>query len=86
MTWEDLGNMKYTWRVAMETLRAFPPLFGGFRKALEDIEYQGYLIPKGWQVRENFSNPFIATFNIFVNSIPTSEVVILINPKLSRCL
>ncbi|KAL8462549.1 hypothetical protein ACS0TY_033545 [Phlomoides rotata] len=50
LTWEDLGKMKYTWRMAMETLRVFPPIFGGFRKTLEDIEYQGYLIPKGWQV------------------------------------
>ncbi|XP_057809878.1 LOW QUALITY PROTEIN: taxane 13-alpha-hydroxylase-like [Salvia miltiorrhiza] len=50
LTWEDLGKMKYTWRVAMETLRTFPPLFGGFRKTLEDIEYQGYIIPKGWQI------------------------------------
>lgn len=41
----------------METLRTFPPLFGGFRKTLEDIEYQGYLIPKGWQVRKYSSNP-----------------------------
>lgn len=50
LTWEDLGKMKYTWRVAMETLRIIPPIFGGFRKAMEDIEYSGYLIPKGWQV------------------------------------
>lgn len=50
MTWEDLGKMKYTWRVAMETLRMFTPLYGGFRKTLEDIEYQGYTIPKGWQI------------------------------------
>ncbi|KAL4619084.1 hypothetical protein ACB092_06G055500 [Castanea dentata] len=42
--------MKYTWRVAMETLRIHPPVFGGFRKALKDIEYGGYLIPKGWQI------------------------------------
>ncbi|XP_038685633.1 beta-amyrin 28-monooxygenase-like [Tripterygium wilfordii] len=42
--------MKYTWRVAMETLRMFPPVFGGFRRALEDIEYDGYIIPKGWQI------------------------------------
>ena len=34
----------------METLRMFPHVFGGFRKALKDIEYGGYLIPKGWQV------------------------------------
>ncbi|XP_051135311.1 cytochrome P450 716B1-like [Andrographis paniculata] len=50
LTWEDLGKMKYTWRVAMETLRMIPPIFGGFRKVMEDIEYNGYLIPKGWQV------------------------------------
>ncbi|KAI4308024.1 hypothetical protein L6164_031143 [Bauhinia variegata] len=50
LTWEDLSKMKYTWRVAMETLRMVPPVFGGFRKALTDIEYEGYLIPKGWQI------------------------------------
>ncbi|KAF8023761.1 hypothetical protein BT93_F1068 [Corymbia citriodora subsp. variegata] len=49
-TWEDLARMKYTWRVAMETLRMVPPVFGGFRLALRDIDYCGYLIPKGWQV------------------------------------
>ncbi|KAL0320794.1 UNVERIFIED_CONTAM: cytochrome [Sesamum radiatum] len=50
LTWEDLGKMKYTWRVAMETLRTIPPIFGGFRKTVEDIEFEGYLIPKGWQI------------------------------------
>ncbi|KAK6149302.1 hypothetical protein DH2020_016827 [Rehmannia glutinosa] len=50
LTWEDLAKMKYTWRVAMETLRTIPPVFGGFRKTLEDIEYEGYIIPKGWQI------------------------------------
>ncbi|KAI4388357.1 hypothetical protein MLD38_000691 [Melastoma candidum] len=50
LTWEDLSRMKYTWRVAMETLRTVSPIFGGFRLALEDIEYDGYIIPKGWQV------------------------------------
>lgn len=52
LTWEDLAKMKYTWTVAMEILRMFPPVFGGFRKAMADIEYGGYLIPKGWQVSE----------------------------------
>ncbi|MCI54707.1 cytochrome P450 716B1-like, partial [Trifolium medium] len=28
----------------------FPPVFGGFRKAATDIEYGGYIIPKGWQI------------------------------------
>ncbi|KAK9155748.1 hypothetical protein Sjap_003228 [Stephania japonica] len=50
LTWEDVSKMKYTWRVALETLRIFPPVFGGFRKALKDIEFGGYLIPKGWQI------------------------------------
>ncbi|CAK7338471.1 unnamed protein product [Dovyalis caffra] len=50
LTWEELAKMKYTWRVAQETLRMFPPIFGGFRKAVKDIEYDGYLIPEGWQI------------------------------------
>ena len=52
LTWEDLTKMKYTWKVALETLRVFPPVFGGFRKALKDVEYRGYLIPQGWNVSE----------------------------------
>uniref|UniRef100_A0A0E0LLD5 Cytochrome P450 n=1 Tax=Oryza punctata TaxID=4537 RepID=A0A0E0LLD5_ORYPU len=37
---------------AMETLRMVPPVFGSFRRALEDVELDGggYVIPKGWQV------------------------------------
>ncbi|GAV68640.1 p450 domain-containing protein [Cephalotus follicularis] len=50
LTWEDLTKMKYTWRVAMETMRLFPPVFGGCRQALKDIEYERYIIPKGWQI------------------------------------
>ncbi|XP_020095427.1 cytochrome P450 716B2-like [Ananas comosus] len=50
LTWNDLSKMKYTWRVAMETLRMIPPIFGSFRRALKDIEFEGHLIPKGWQV------------------------------------
>ncbi|KAG2682218.1 hypothetical protein I3760_11G182100 [Carya illinoinensis] len=42
--------MKYTWRVAMEILRMVPPVFGGFRIAMKDNEFGGYLIPKGWQI------------------------------------
>ncbi|PIA27480.1 hypothetical protein AQUCO_07700033v1 [Aquilegia coerulea] len=50
LTWDDLTKMKYTWRVALETLRIIPPAFGGFRRTSKDVEYGGYLIPKGWQV------------------------------------
>lgn len=53
LKWEDLAKMKYTWRVAQETLRMTPPVFGGFRNALKDIEFGGFLIPKGWQVSSN---------------------------------
>jgi cytochrome P450 len=42
--------MRLTWRVALETLRMIPPIFGSFRRAMEDIEFDGYVIPKGWQV------------------------------------
>ncbi|KAM0914425.1 hypothetical protein ACQ4PT_011601 [Festuca glaucescens] len=50
LTWEDLSKMKFTWRVAQETLRLVPPVLGNFRTALEDTEFDGYFIPKGWQV------------------------------------
>lgn len=49
LTWDDISKMKYTWRVVMEVLRLIPPAFGGFRQVLKDIEFDGYLIPKGWQ-------------------------------------
>ncbi|XP_047067306.1 cytochrome P450 716B1-like [Lolium rigidum] len=50
LSWEDLGKMKYTWSAAMETLRLVPPVFANFKRAVEDAEFDGHLIPKGWQV------------------------------------
>ncbi|GAB4833193.1 hypothetical protein Ancab_031437 [Ancistrocladus abbreviatus] len=50
LTMEDLKRMKYTWQVARETMRLFPPIFGSFRKAITDIEFEGYTIPRGWKV------------------------------------
>jgi cytochrome P450 len=61
LTWEDLAKMKYTWKVALETLRMFPPIFGGFRKAVKDIEYNGYIIPKGWQLASKLNPQFSAS-------------------------
>ncbi|KAL5664058.1 hypothetical protein ACJX0J_024166, partial [Zea mays] len=49
LSWEDLGRMRYTWLAAMETLRMVPPVFTMTRKTVDDVEYGGYLIPKGWQ-------------------------------------
>ncbi|XP_023742845.1 cytochrome P450 716B1 [Lactuca sativa] len=50
LTWEDLTKMKYTWRVASEMLRINPPVNLNFRRTMQDIEYGGFIIPKGWQV------------------------------------
>ncbi|CAL0307430.1 unnamed protein product [Lupinus luteus] len=50
LTMEDIKKMKYTWQVARESMRMFPPIFGSFRKAITDIEYEGLTIPKGWKV------------------------------------
>ncbi|CAN1351792.1 Cytochrome P450 716B2 [Linum perenne] len=47
---EDVKRMKYTWEVARESMRLFPPIFGSFRKAIQDIEFEGFIIPKGWKV------------------------------------
>lgn len=48
--WNEIQKMKYTWRVAQEIMRIIPPAFGSFRKAVKDISFGGYVIPKGWQV------------------------------------
>lgn len=48
--------MKYTWKVAQETLRVYPPIFGGFRTTVKDVEFGGYTIPKGWQVRQTLNS------------------------------
>ncbi|KQK21248.1 cytochrome P450 716B1 [Brachypodium distachyon] len=50
LTWDDLGKMRYTWAVAMETLRLVPPVFSNTRRVVDDVEFNGHLIPKGWQV------------------------------------
>ncbi|KAM0921986.1 hypothetical protein ACQ4PT_006462 [Festuca glaucescens] len=50
LSWKDLGKMKYTWSAAMETLRLVPPVFVNFKRAVEDVEFDGHLIPKGWKV------------------------------------
>jgi len=50
LQWQDLQKMKYSWRAAQETLRLSPPAQGGFRKSIKDFTYEGYKVPKGWQM------------------------------------
>jgi cytochrome P450 len=50
LTLEDTKKMKYTWQVARESMQLFPPIFGSFRKAIADTEYEGFTIPRGWKV------------------------------------
>ncbi|KAH6764998.1 hypothetical protein C2S51_016247 [Perilla frutescens var. frutescens] len=50
LTWEDLAKMKYSWRVATEALRIYPPILLTFRQVVQDIQMGDYVIPKGWQV------------------------------------
>ncbi|KAL5974789.1 hypothetical protein ACLOJK_031460 [Asimina triloba] len=51
MTWSEAQKMKYTWRVAQEMMRLVPILFGHNRRAIKDVSFEGYDIPKGWMVR-----------------------------------
>lgn len=56
LTWSDTRNMVLTSRVIHETLRVASILSYTFREAVKDVEYKGYLIPKGWKVMPLFRN------------------------------
>lgn len=43
-----IGKKKF--QVIQETLRTASILSFTFREAVEDVEFEGYLIPKGWKV------------------------------------
>ncbi|KAJ9548391.1 hypothetical protein OSB04_020934 [Centaurea solstitialis] len=50
ITWEDTRRMPLTTQVIQETLRASSILSFTYREAVEDVEMEGYFIPKGWKV------------------------------------
>ncbi|XP_074270481.1 abscisic acid 8'-hydroxylase CYP707A2 [Silene latifolia] len=56
LKWTDTKKMPYTNKVIQETLRVASILSFTFREAVEDVEYEGYLIPKGWKVLPLFRN------------------------------
>jgi retinoid hydroxylase len=50
LTVETLKQMPYLDQILKEVLRVIPPVAGGFRVALQDCEYGGFKIQKGWQL------------------------------------
>ncbi|GKF22965.1 taxadiene 5-alpha hydroxylase [Tanacetum coccineum] len=51
LTFDDVKKMEYTWQVACETMRLCPPIFGSFRKATTDIQFDGITISKEWKIQ-----------------------------------
>ncbi|MCI06797.1 abscisic acid 8'-hydroxylase, partial [Trifolium medium] len=50
LTWDDTRQMPLSGRVIQETLRSASILSFTFREAVQDVELEGYTIPKGWKV------------------------------------
>jgi cytochrome P450 len=49
LTLEQLKQMTYLEQVLREVERLYPPIAGGFRGVVQEFEFNGYTIPKGWQ-------------------------------------
>nr|AMZ03394.1 cytochrome P450 CYP707A90 [Plectranthus barbatus] len=56
LNWADTKKMPISTRVIQETLRVASILSFTFREAVEDVEFNGYMIPKGWKVLPLFRN------------------------------
>ncbi|WOG93091.1 hypothetical protein DCAR_0312372 [Daucus carota subsp. sativus] len=56
LTWADTRNMPYTQRVILESMRMASIVAFTYREAAVDVEYDGFLIPKGWKVLPLFRN------------------------------
>ncbi|EPS65063.1 hypothetical protein M569_09716, partial [Genlisea aurea] len=56
LTWTQIRNMPFTYKVIMESLRMASIVSFTFREAVVDVEYNGYIIPKGWKVMPLFRN------------------------------
>ncbi|KAK2969757.1 hypothetical protein RJ640_028037 [Escallonia rubra] len=55
LSWEDYKKMELTSKVICEALRCGNLVKFVHRKAIQDVKFKGYLIPKGWQVLPMFS-------------------------------
>ncbi|CAN6167200.1 unnamed protein product [Urochloa humidicola] len=56
LTWADTRSMALTHKVILESLRMASIISFTFREAVADVEYKGFLIPKGWKVMPLFRN------------------------------
>ncbi|PON65084.1 Cytochrome P450 [Parasponia andersonii] len=56
LTWRQTRNMPISYKVVLESLRMASIISFTFREAVADVEYKGYLIPKGWKVMPLFRN------------------------------
>ncbi|KAF2309816.1 hypothetical protein GH714_005254 [Hevea brasiliensis] len=56
LSWSQTRNMPLTQKVVLESLRMASIISFTFREAVADVEYKGYLIPKGWKVMPLFRN------------------------------
>ncbi|KAJ6365009.1 hypothetical protein OIU76_029897 [Salix suchowensis] len=54
LTWAQTRSMPLTYKVILESLRVASIISFTFREAVVDVEYNGYLIPKGWKVLPMF--------------------------------
>ncbi|KAH8968962.1 hypothetical protein BDL97_02G010600 [Sphagnum fallax] len=50
LNWDDTRKMKYTWQAIQEALRLQPIVQMSFRELLQEFEYGGFTIPKGWRL------------------------------------
>ncbi len=49
-TYADLAQLPYCLQVFKEAMRLYPPVYATSRRALHDVEIDGYRVPKGWVV------------------------------------
>jgi len=49
-SYADLARLPYCLQVFKEALRLYPPAYAFSRRALRDVEIDGYRVPKGWVV------------------------------------
>lgn len=49
-TFDDLPRLKFTEKIAKESMRLYPPAYGLGREAINDCEIGGYRVPAGTQV------------------------------------